>query len=544
MNKKLLVLVPMLAVVGVAATGCRKKTASGDDPTKANLHIRTLNKGIGIKWLENAAEAFEKLYADSTDFQEGRTGVKITVIGDTSCDGNYLNNNVLNDDIYFTEQVEYRDLINKGKLLDITDVLNADLSNYGDPAGRTILSKLDSTMENYMNYNGKYYGVPFYDSFYGFVYDVTLWKENGLYLSTDPGEPFVNFDDPRISLGCDGVAGTPDDGLPATYDEFGALVQELVNIGVTPFITAQNTKEYIADYLFNVAAHEEGVDNMKMNINLAGTATDLVDTTDDGGNTVTMRGATEINVENGYMLTRQIGRLNALKFLKNEMMITNGSYRLVDTHTTAQREFVQKNNSGGRPDVGMIVEGSWWENEASAVIASEAKKSGAREFAIMPIPFSTAAKVEASNHRHTYLSLSQSFGIVSSSCSNQKLAKEFMKFVHSDKMLSKFTADTSITRPLNYEVTAEDQSKLSTYAKSLIYLKQNSDIVYPYSSLPIQVNNPSYFKHHRFMWKSTVDDVPYSHPWDYFRSSGTTTVKKYFDGQYDYFQSSWSTLNK
>lgn len=119
-----------------------------------------------------------------------------------------------------------------------------------------------------------------------------------------------------------------------------------------------------------------------------------------------------------------------------------------------------------------------------------------------------------------------------------------MKFVHSDKMLSKFTADTSITRPLNYEVTAEDQSKLSTYAKSLIYLKQNSDIVYPYSSLPIQVNNPSYFKHHRFMWKSTVDDIPYSHPWDYFRSSGTTTVKKYFDGQYNYFQSSWSTLNK
>ncbi|MBR4378161.1 MAG: hypothetical protein IKP50_04715 [Bacilli bacterium] len=541
MNRKLLVLVPMLAVVGVAATGCRKKTASGDDPTKANLHIRTLNKGIGIKWLENAAEAFEKLYADSTDFQEGRTGVKITVIGDTSCDGNYLNNNVLNDDIYFTEQVEYRDLINKGKLLDITDVLNADLSNYGDPAGRTILSKLDSTMENYMNYNGKYYGVPFYDSFYGFVYDVTLWKEKGYYLSNS-GD-FVFYDNPDISVGSDGIAGTLDDGLPATYEEFGLLMEEINTSGVVPFVTAQNAKEYIADYLFNVVADDEGVENMVMNINLSGNAKDLVNEVSNDG-TYTLKDTVVITQNNGYELTRQVGRLHALQFLKNQMLGDNSSYQMWPTHTDAQREFVKKDKSSGH-DVAMIVEGSWWENEASGVLASEAKKSGAREFAIMPIPFSSAKRAEEKNHRHTYLSLSQSFGIVSASCSNQKLAKEFMKFLHSDKMLSKFTADTSITRPLNYEVSSEDQSKLSNYAKSLIYLKQHSDIVYPYSSLPIEVNNPSYFKHHKFIWKSRVGDTPYEHPWDYFTlGTGTKTVKNYFDGQYNFFSSSWATLVK
>ena len=114
MNKKVLILLPTLAVVGLTTVGCRKKISDSDDPTKANLHVRTLNKGIGTKWLENAAEAFEKLYADATDFQSGRTGVKIHIIGDEKCDGNYLNNNVLNDDVYFTEQVDYRDLINKG----------------------------------------------------------------------------------------------------------------------------------------------------------------------------------------------------------------------------------------------------------------------------------------------------------------------------------------------------------------------------------------------------------------------------------------------
>lgn len=534
MNKRILV-IPMLGIMLPTLGACGKKGSSIDDPSKANLHVVTLNKGIGTKWLENAASIFNAMYAESEDFQQGRKGVKVSVIGDTRVDGNYLNNQVLNEDIYFTEQVEYRDLVNKGKLLDITDVLTADLSLYGDE-GKTIISKIDPTMENYMNMNNKYYGIPFYDSFYGLVYDVTLWKESNLYLSNDPDDPFVPYGDENISAGSDHVLGTPDDGLPATYAEFRLLMEELVQRGITPFITADNAKEYVADYLFNVVADYEGVDNMVMNLTLSGVATDLVDSVDEKGN-ITMKGATTISQDNGYMLTRQIGRYKALEFLKNCLMV---DYRFVDTHTTAQRQFVQKNNSSGRPDVGMIVEGSWWENEAAAVIASEAAKSGARDFAIMPIPFADEAKAEACNYRHTYLSLSQSFGVVSSKCSNKKLAKEFMKFLHCDKMLSKFTADTSITRPLNYEVSAEDQSKLSNYAKSLIYLKQNSNIVYPYSSLQLEVNHPSEFKHHNFIWKATVDQTPYAHPWDYMReTSKKPTIKKYFDGIYTFFFNSF-----
>ena len=34
----------------------------------------------------------------------------------------------------------------------------------------------------------------------------------------------------------------------------------------------------------------------------------------------------------------------------------------------------------------------------------------------------------------------------------------------------------NITRPLSYTVTAEDQSKMTTYGKSLLTLKKESDI--------------------------------------------------------------------
>lgn len=507
---------------------------------KAQLHVRTLNKGIGVQWLKNVAAMFEEQYADATNFQEGRKGVKIQVDGDTAIDGAYLNNQVLNDDVYFTEQVDYRDLAMKGKILDITDVLKADLGYLGDPSGTTIESKIDQTMKDYMLVDGKYYGVPFYDSFYGLVYDVSLFKEEGLYLSNT--KTFVQYNDPNISRGSDNIAGTPDDGLPSTYEEFELLLDELVTRGITGFATANNAKEYVAEYLHNVVANNEGVESMRLNLSLSGTATTLIDSVDNEGN-ITMRGATAINQDNGYMMTRQAGRYHALRFLKNVLMKRNDNFRFLDTHTNAQRDFITSKNNASKPSVAMIMEGSWFENEAAATIANEANITGERsDYAIMPIPFINEADAAAKNYRHTYLSLSQSFGVVSSNTSNVALAKEFMKFVHTNKLLSKFTTDTSITRPLNYEVSAEDQSKLSSYAKSLIYLKGHSDIVYPYSNLSKEVNNPAYFKAYHFCWKSVVNGVPFEHPWDYFRIVSGGTVKSYFDGIYNCFESAWPYL--
>ena len=191
----------------------------------------------------------------------------------------------------------------------------------------------------------------------------------------------------------------------------------------------------------------------------------------------------------------------------------------------------------------MIMEGSWWENEARNTIANYQETYGERsDYAIMPIPFADEAKAEACGRKHTYLSLSQSFGIVSSQCKNVKLAKEFMKFLHSDKMLSKFTADTSITRPLNYEVSEDDQANLSTYAKSLIDLKKNSDIFYPYSSNQFIMDNSQYFTAFNFTWNSKIDKV-YKHPWMYFSSVKNSTALAYFNGQYEYFKQQWEGMS-
>ncbi len=531
-----------LSLVITGMTGCagRKRNTDGDeDPTKANITVATLDKGIGTAWLENAAREFEELYKDATNFQEGRTGVKVSVKGSTAYDGEYIRTANLNHDIYFTEGIAYRQLAKEGKFLDLTDTVNAELTAYGE--NKNILSKIDETFKEYLKIDGKYYGIPFYDSFYGMVYDMDLWNEEKLYIAKNGQFVAKNGD---LSLGTDNVAGTLDDGLPSTYEEFGKLFNKLLDKEITPFIASERGIEYTANYLFNVFADYEGVDNMRMTLTLNGTSNDLVDTVDASGN-VTMKGATAITENNGYELQRQRGRYETLKFFNDVIVSSPNNYnkKLENSHIAAQTSFIN-GKALGKP-IAMIVEGSWWENEAKSALATYEKNYGERSnYAIMPIPFANAEKAAECGYKHTYLSLSQSFGIVSKSSQNQELALEFMKFLHTDKMLSKFTRDTSMTRPLNYEISAEDQANLTTYAKSLIDLKKNSNVFYPYSANQLQVDNALYFNAFNWTWNTTIGGQVYRHPWMYFTTVSNPSVKAYFDGQFDYFKGLWGSLQK
>ena len=543
MSKKKYLLV--MSIGGLAlllsATGCkgRKRNSSEFDSTKAHISVATLDKGIGTAWLTNAAKEFEELYKDATGFEEGKTGVEVAVVGSTSYDGAYIQNQALNEDIYFTEGIPYRELSREGKFLEITDIVNEKLTDYGED--KTIMDKIDGTLADYITVNNKVYGVPFYDSFYGMVYDMDLWNEESLYLSKDGKFVKKNGD---LSLGTDNVAGTLDDGLPATYDEFDKLMKKMLDKQIIPFIASEKGIEYTANYLFNIFADYEGVDNMKLTLTMTGTANDLVEKGWDGTGEVPLE-SKDITEDKGYELQRQVGRYKTLKFFNDVIISSPENYnkQLEVSHISAQSSFIEGKQLG-KP-IGMIIEGSWWENEAKSAFASYEKNYGTRSnYAIMPIPFENAEKAAACNYKHTYLSLSQSFGIISKSSQNQKLAKEFMKFLHTDKMLSKFTRDTSITRPLNYQITAEDQTKLTTYAKSLINLKETANVFYPYSTNQLQLDNNSVFGAFNWVWHTTIKGTDYRHPWMYFTTVDHPSTLAYFNGQYDYYSGIWSSLQR
>ena len=542
MKRKLLVLlaVPLLTPVLAGCGG--EKAGEDDDPNKANLHIGTLDKGIGTTWLTEAASMFEELYKDSEDFQKGRKGVKVHVTGSTQYDGAYIARSTLNKDIYFTEGIPYIEVAKKGKFLPLTETMNEVLSSYGET--RSIKDKIDPAFLDYINVDGELYAIPFYDSFYGLVYDVNLFNEKFLYIGADGR--FTNKEG-NLSLGADNVAGTLDDGLPSTFDEFKELMYEMRNSNITPFITSTAGIEYTANYLYNFVANLEGREQMMLNMTLNGTATDLINVDNEGK--VTPLAPTQINDDNGYMLTKQQGKYHALKFVE-DILLSKAENRVNDpSHTVAQQTFVNSKQISEKP-IAMIVEGSWWENEARNAISNYEKVYKEKtNFAIMPLPFVDKDFAAARNYKQTCLSLSQSFGVVSKNTQQAKLAREFMKFLHTDKMMSKFTADTSITRPLNYDISEEDQAHLSTYARSLIDLKKNSDIVYPYSSNTIVNNNLDVFNAYHFIWNTRIGGASgnvFKHPFMYFGSSKISdpSAEDYFNGQYEYISSRWKGLVK
>ena len=114
----------IIAMCALGVTGCNKKGGEPVDSTKAQLKVATFDGGVGDQWLKKAAKLFEEKNAERDDFQEGRVGVQIHVTSSRGCSGGNLEESDLNDDIYFTESVDYYKLTNQHKLADITDIFN------------------------------------------------------------------------------------------------------------------------------------------------------------------------------------------------------------------------------------------------------------------------------------------------------------------------------------------------------------------------------------------------------------------------------------
>lgn len=543
MNKKIVSLVLVLALALTLLAGCgtvgtvQGGEAGGNtpatDPSKAQITVATWDGGLGSQWLENAAAEFEALYADATHFEEGKTGVEVTIVASRSFDGSAMAFTPLTHDIYFVEAVDYYAMINNGQLADMTEVMTSSLSAYGEDG--TIADKLDPALDAYLtNADGKYYAVPFYETYYSFAYDLDLWDAKSFYISANGGWTNVDGD---LSAGPDGEAGTGDDGMPATYAEFASLLTRMLDADVTPFVTASNAQDYVANLLYQLWADYEGEEQMMLNFTFDGTATDLIDVSADG--TVTELEDTAITLENGYLLQKQAGKYAVLQFAEDVLLSSDDNYEIIDTHINAQKSYVRGGIANDSP-IAMIVEGSWWENEAKEALKDlESAGYERHNYAVMPMPHATEEQI---GQEETWLAMSNSFGFIASNCDSSALAQEFMKFLHTDKNLSAFTAEVNMTRALNYELLEEDAAKISTYCQSILDLKENGTVIYPVSIVPEVVNNNILFANFSWAWLSNVNGYEFKNPWLFFKDEAAPTSENYFNGQLDYFKTRWSAI--
>lgn len=544
MKRKILVLfcVAVMTFTALSMSGCRRTPGVQEiDSSKTQLYVGTLAQGVGKGWLELVADRFEEAFADYE--LNGKKGVQVLVEGvdrATSLINNFKRERV---EVVFNEGVDYETWVNKKLLLDITDAVsgkNADLSAYGDPEGTTIESKMDeSAAEYYKTDDNKYYAIPFYEDTNGIMFNVDLWEKYGFYFK-DGGGWTGNVKE--ATVGQDGKKGTYDDGLPRTFDDFFALCEHIQQTkstkGGQPLIPiAWNGKydlSYINSFLFCMAADVDGADQYSLNFTFNGEAEGLI-TGFDGTTPIISQTAETITDRDGYKLYRQQGKYYALKFI--ETIIDEGYYsnKIINKstidHKTMQAYFIKTEDaSQGAPlgqEIAMLIEGTWWFNEAGEYFSTNEQYGGGKyeqRFGMMPLPKPTEDHVDGT---HTLFNSKQSAAFINANIDESKieLAKEFLKFAHSNDSLVEFTETVSLLKP--YAYTLSENNNLTYYAKQLLQVKEASENVYPFADSRLFTRQKGTLLS-ASAWAVIIGDHSYNHPTTDFL--GGVSAEDYFNG--------------
>ncbi len=522
------------------------------------LKVYNFAGGYGSEWLDSLTSRYKAERAGKEFTIAGVTydGVDFTVEGDKQTMSS-LSSAGVHYDVWFQEQVNYYQLVNtKKNFADMTDVMTSD--NPYEP-GVTLESKLSATQKDFYKVDtdndgegDTYYGIPHYAGYVGLVYNKRYFEDYGWYfkkgysasaLESNPERCFTD-DLTNRTAGPDGVAGTEDDGLPTTYAEFYALCEYISSQDFAAVTwTGKHRQGYINWFLQAMTANYEGLEQMSLNFNFDGTATNLI-SVDASGNVTELPDLAINGPENGYELAKQAGKYYALDFVEElvdhkDTWLHSDAMDINCEQTTAQEHFVTGNAA-------MLVEGCWWEMESDGTFSKMAQSNASYaltkdDFAWMPLPCATqadadarAAKVANGENPYTMIDTHNSLAFIGKNVSDEvyALAKDFIQFAYTDESLADFSIITDTTKAVKYNMTEAQKAQMSGYGRSLATMQENADIVYSFSkSLFYQVNESLLYNNKEtFSSRYTENGTVVSIAPDEFKK-GKSAVD-YFNGLY------------
>ncbi len=515
------------------------------DNTKAQLYISNFDGGVGTEWLYAAKDRFIEKYKDYS-FTPGTKGVQIWIKKHKSSGvATAEKMSMEREEIYFLENCNYYDMLSSGKLYDITEYVTSNLTEFGE--NKSIEDKLSNEYKSYFKTsNNKYYGIPHYKSVYSITFDKDLFDSKKLYRSST-GSISKKSTDTGLSNGADGVPGTYDDGLPATYAEFYELCQTMQTRGVDPLMWTYGYKFYTTSLLAALKADYEGSEAHLM-YDFNGTSTKLVDSIDSNG-VVTLKPSTQITSNNGYEIYNTAGTYYALSFL--DKIISNGYYadgafNEAYSQTDVQKLFLLSKliASSTKNPMGMFVEGCWWPHEATSAF-QQAKEAFPREktsldernLALMPYPKATTEQVGSGQ---TILDVSNSLACINANIASEKveLATTFLRFLETEESLVEFLKTTNMIRGYDFTVSEETYNSLNTFAKSVVDVVKNSNCVLPLSSSSLFYNNYTAFGYLK-PFSTEYADAPVEALFN-----GKSALEIFNKAKVKYNQTTWNVLQK
>lgn len=563
-----------LALSTAGLTACKGK----NDPsaTMSVLNIHLYNGGLGRDWLDAVAAEFTDTFKE-VSFEEGKTGVYIQVTADKQLESaTLMSTGADKNDIFYTADHDLYEYINLEVPMDITDIVtenvydsdgNLKLNATGDGWETQTTSLYDRMLPYFQDaYNvaGKYsekahdgklfYGIPFEDSISGIVLDYDLYSSLvKMYRLEMTGYKYSG----------DEVA------MPGTWDEFFTLLDR---------IRTSNNQEYSSfiyavDYYTSpmqtaILADVEGDEFMNTLNRYEGSY--------DFGN-----GEVRLDSTNMYEILKADGYRKAVEvgvklFSTTQSGVNHYDQQIMQgvSYGGAQQSFVMsKESTSGKQRILSILEGDWWENEARASFNSmgnlnPANGYGKRNFRMMPIPHFTAEEV-SSGKTYKFGGFSSGYPAVVNRLTvegnpvKEKLVRLWLQFQHSRESLKTFTTHSGSSLAYDYELTEEELSALTPFARSIVEVHQQD--VAEDGKLEIVRSNvlalSDVARLHKVglgfktLYNSTLYDSEASlenlrqirsagNSWVagsmWLSSEEQTVVNNYLNGMYNYYKSEWT----
>ena len=554
MKKKNLTKILSLALCAAIGTSTFVGCGPGDSQEQINenqtqLYVNLRYAGLGDLWMKRYKEEFEKFYAE-TSFEEGKKGVQVII--DYTYSGGYdvLKNLITTRaEVIWSEAGAHHQIATDGIALDLSEIIKEPLTEFGETA--TIESKMEqSLLDYYRATDGKVYVLPWFDYFKGTIYDVDIFEGResdgqGFYIAKDGGFTNGLEGSPAKSAGPNNIEGDYDDGLPSNYDEFFDMMDEMLVYGITPFTFPGLATTYMDSFFINLWLNNEG-EEAAINYTFDGTATDLINVAADG--TITELPDTKITNENGYMIFKQEGRYRAYqfleKFIKNPMYYSVNAFDAAGSQTQAEEDFLY-GVVDGQEKIAMIVDGLWWESEATSIfeameLLDENYSKENRRFAWMPMPFYEDSSEERSQ---TMVTEKETHVLINKNIAPEKIevAKKFLQFTSTDAMLIATVEEISTPRSLKVSDTSKfATADLTSYGASVIEALNEATILSRLSTNKFQWS--AALGNNQLFCMSTVNGAQYNSLVSSFYNESELTAANFFEGLTYGAQSQWQDL--
>ena len=390
-------------------------------------------------------------------------------ISDTTASRLESNTNLA--DVYSFKSMEsIKRWIAEGWVEPLDDVYNAKLSTE-----KTIAESMTGSAKEVCSYNGSAYAIPEYVATNGFVYNKSLFEKHGWQI-------------------------------PTTTSELEKLCKQIINDtdgAVAPIVYCGGAADgYLYLAVESWVYSYEGVANLDKFYHF--------------------KDAEVFNPSNSK------GKMYALQNLQ-KFFYDEGGYTMAGsagmTHIVAQSKLIQG-------EAAMMVNGSWFENEMSEVLASNPDVEMGM-FAMPEMSDASGRILHADGYttdgeKQVIQASYGSYYFIPANAANKDDAKAFLQFLSEPEANQIYTSYSNAIRPVDYELSTEADAykDMSSFGKSILTMASEKCLYAPNITNPIAIKGLTGF------WSRGA--TPYVDIRD-----GVETISTALQNDYDYALNNW-----